>query len=581
MDLTVRLEALRAPDGLIQGMTDRLDRLVKRTIKRYQDDWNARWNKYEFESNPLRLMRNAPRDVVELLKVNADILPGVICKRRAARRYNFPRELVHVLGNVGQPDPAQLDRIMMRPSFGEGLDEFIDTWFDGDRALFEARFDNTVAQQYIGKEGVEGFYDEQLTGLWGARSYIRDAVGRTRSIEYEKAPVNSKPLTLTIDMELQRDIIANVEKWEPKLRATVLSKSIKGKTSVDWSRHEWKLRGAAVVLDVKTGNVLAMVSFPDYDPQKLSGQSPKDKAYSRMLTAEFKKEAKKIRGKSIVPHWKQNARMMNRALRLYAPGSTFKILSAIALLEDEAITTFSTIDEPDSGKIYGLDGKFLGKTNHGAGNNVDMLTAIERSSNGYFYTFSQEFAPGNRRQSQDQLQGWAETFGVGRRLNSDFYMKQAKFPSRATPGGLAQFAIGQGQFVCTPMEIARLYAAVANRGTLHAPRLSNDWRTWPETTDVSSETWDIIHEGMRRVVFGDHGTANKHPILRDIECAGKTGTAQNGHSTPDHAWFAGFAPYDKPEVAFVMLASYSDLYGADVSPVIAECIQRYLERTNN
>ncbi|MHC4840551.1 MAG: hypothetical protein ACYTDT_06245, partial [Planctomycetota bacterium] len=278
--LPERFDALTAPDGLIQAVTDRLDRLVKRTIKRYQNDWNARWNEYEFESNPLRLVRNAPRDVVELLKVNADILPGVVCRRRAARRYSFPRELVHVLGSVGQPDPAELDNVLMRPGFGEGLEDFIETWFDGDHALFEARFDNVVAQQDIGQSGIERFYDEQLTGLWGARSFIKDATGRVRSIEYEKAPLNYDPLTLTIDMELQRDIIRTVEKWEPKLAAVA-----KKKVPSRWNRYKWQMRGAAVVLDVETGDVLAMVSFPDYDPQKLVGRSAKDKAYQRMLKA--------------------------------------------------------------------------------------------------------------------------------------------------------------------------------------------------------------------------------------------------------------------------------------------------------
>ncbi|MHC4839904.1 MAG: penicillin-binding transpeptidase domain-containing protein, partial [Planctomycetota bacterium] len=312
----------------------------------------------------------------------------------------------------------------------------------------------------------------------------------------------------------------------------------------------------------------------DYDPQKLVGRSAKDKAYQRMLKAEELRESQKG-----YKHWLKNSRMMNKAtIGRYAPGSTFKVLTSVGLLEDGVVGTTDTIDEPDSGWVFGRNGQKLARTNHGAGNNVNIYDALEKSSNGYFYVFSQEFAS-KTSDSMLQLQSWAETFGVGRYLNSDFSMLHAQFPRRSSPGDVAQFAIGQGEFTCTPMELARMYVAVANRGTLYPPRLSTDWRTWPETMDVSAETWDIVHEGMRRVVFGDHGTARKHEILRDIKCAGKTGTAQNGLTTPDHAWFAGFAPHDKPKVAFVMLASYSDLYGADVSPVIAECIQRYLERT--
>ncbi|MDH5642476.1 MAG: penicillin-binding transpeptidase domain-containing protein, partial [Nitrospira sp.] len=94
---------------------------------------------------------------------------------------------------------------------------------------------------------------------------------------------------------------------------------------------------------------------------------------------------------------------------------------------------------------------------------------------------------------------------------------------------------------------------------------------------VSDATWDVIHKGMQEVVEGGYGTANKSEAraLKRIRAAGKTGTAENGKGVPDHAWFAGFAPYDEPQVAFVILAANSDLYGASVAPVIAEALEKW------
>ncbi|MCA8936674.1 MAG: hypothetical protein KDB68_10795 [Planctomycetes bacterium] len=574
-----RLDALGDGGKLIQQTTDRLDKLQKHTIERYLNDWQERWQKYEFDESPLLLVRDAPRNVVELLKVNADLLPGVVCKRRASRRYTHSRELAHVIGGVGLPDPARLEQVLARPSFGQGLDEFIEEWFGGDRGRFTERFDGIVAHQVVGTGGIERVYDERLSGLYGSRVAFRDARGRIRSIEYEQPPTHRDPLTLTLDIELQADIQRNVRKWEPilaKMAEKDSSDSFRaGRIPYDrWQRYKWSLRGAAVVLDVHTGEILAMVSFPDYDPDKLTGRSPEDRAYQRQFKSEVALESKQG-----YPWWNEKGRMLNRAIQcLYAPGSTMKAITATALLETGTVTANDRFYEDSHEILY--NGVSIGRTGHPAHANVNVVEALEYSCNGYFYFYAQNFRE-DPTSAWGELSLYAEQFGIGQRFGSDLFSpKRGNLPEHDQIGrkSLAALSIGQGELLVTPLEIARAYACIANRGTLVVPHLTEEAAVYPRNLNVSDETWDLVHQGLHDVVYGEHGTARKYPVLKRIRCAGKTGTAENGRGTPDHAWFAGYAPYDDPQVAFVILGANSDLYGADVAPVIGECIERYLKR---
>lgn len=571
-----RHDELTRKRGLISLTAERLERLEKHVLERHAQDWSERWQHYALDENPLLLVREAPRDVIELLKVNGDMLPGVRCVRRAARRYAHARELAHVIGNVGLPDASQLEAVMARPSFGEGLDAFIDEWFEGDHGRFSARFQGQVAQVAVGIRGIERTYDERLSGLYGARAGIRDAAGRMRSIEFEQAPVHNEALTLTIDLELQRDLIATMRKWEPALAARVRT----GKKARRWEATPWEFRGCAVVLDVHTGAVLAMVSLPDFDPEALKGRTAADRAYQRQLQLE--EQAESAAG---FPRWLQHARHVNRATQGgYAPGSTFKVLTALALLDSGTLGPQDTFDEwgeyrNGSYDIY-WQGKRLGSTGHPVGNGVNMRLALEASSNGYFYRWSQDLGP-TPAQAWETLRGYAEQLGVGLPADGDFWYRRAELPhpEEVWAPNLAMLAIGQGAMTCAPIEVARLYAAIATRGKLVTPHLCDEAHVWPQQVDLSPQAWEAVHDGMRRVVYGGRGTAREHNVLRRIRCAGKTGTAENGKGVPDHAWFAGFAPHDEPKVAFVILAANSDLYGGDIAPVIGECIERHLQRT--
>ncbi len=571
--LATELEVLNGRHGEIAELTERLARLRKNLIEKYVKDYEERWAGYGLQGSPLLLYKEAPRDVIELLKVNGDCLPGVVCLRRASRHYEYARELAHVLGSVGLPDAQRLEDMAGRESFGEGLDEFVDRWFDGDINRFRDNFSGVLGRQLVGASGLERTFDERLGGLFGARVSLRDAAGRARGIEFEQAPQNAEPVTLTLDIELQRDILQTVQKWEPELGRVACARM--DKLGNDrWHQYHWSMRGAAVVLDVKTGAILALCSFPDYDPALYSGRSPADRAYQQQLKLEQEMEQQKS-----YPWWNEKARQYNRARDgRYAPGSTFKVITTVALLESGAVSPEDTFDEVQKDTIF--KGKKLGSTSHPAGANINLTHAIEESVNGYFYRYSQELGM-TPQEAWENLASYAEMFGIGRAMESDLGpANRGKLPhsERVWAQNLAALAIGQGEMLATPLEIARVYAAIANRGTLVVPHFSEETRTWPEPLELQSRTWDILHEGMRRVVYGHDGTARKSAILKTIRCAGKTGTAENGLGTPDHAWFAGFAPYDNPQVAFVILAANSDLFGAETAPVIAECIERYFVR---
>ena len=575
------LKAHAALAPRIAGLEERELRLKRDTLEKYAGDWRERWSRYDLEQNPLQLMREAPRDVVELLKLNADLLPGLECKLRASRTYVHADLLAPVLGSVGLPDPERLDEIMARPNFAENLEGFIVDWFEGDREAFTRFADGVVAQQAVGVFGIERAYDARLSGEFGARVSMHDARGRIRSIEFEQAPVNPEALTLTLDLELQRDILESVARWEPKLAAKARQKSsedaLKGAIPADrWARYKWSFRGAAVVLDANTGAVLALVSFPTFDPGRMGGASDDDRVYRLQLKQEAEEDAK-------LPYWVRHTRQLNRASgTLYHPGSTWKAVTSIALLE-EGLTPGGHYNDTQS--TVQID-KVKLRTGHVSGRPLTIADALEVSSNGFFYYYSQRLSPEGAAEDWETMRYWAETLGFaqesGFELPGTRRANMSEIDSVSQPE-ISTMAIGQGKILVTPLELARLYACIATRGKLSSPHLTAEAPDFAQQVELKASTWDTLHAGLKQVVYGAHGTARQsqignNPILKEIRCAGKTGTAENGKGVPDHAWFAGFAPYDKPEVAFVILGEYSDLYGADISPVIGECIKRYLVR---
>jgi penicillin-binding protein 2 len=337
----------------------------------------------------------------------------------------------------------------------------------------------------------------------------------------------------------------------------------------------------AVVMDISTGRILAMVSKPAFDPNEMSGHLTPD-AEQRLLSDRYKPLHDKTVGET------------------YYPGSTFKAVSAIAALEDRLITP------EEKAKCHGsfelAHHVFRCTKMHGI---VNLHDAIVQSCNVYFYEL------GARAGMMDRLAKFGADLGLGAPsglgLNGEeggflpteeWYREQKRKNPKAEGfqiGQAVNAVIGQGSTRVTLLQMATLYAAIANGCKLWLPQIvervvSPDGKTLEEFAPrvrrelaVSPETLAIVREGLVGVVNESKGTAYR-ARLQDIEVAGKTGTAQvqtgrteGGYEAGTHAWFVGFAPAGRPKIAFAVLVEHGG-HGGDVSaPLAMDIIENYFE----
>lgn len=394
----------------------------------------------------------------------------------------------------------------------------------------------------IGYSGLEKTYENILRGKKGERFVLVNSLGKVTG-KYENGN-NDQPamkgnnLHLTIDAGLQ-------SLAEKQLALTEKS-------------------GAIVAMDPQNGEILALCSYPDYDPNLMSG-------YTNQKTW------RKISGSKGRP-------LFNRATQTrYPPGSTYKLILAIAGLEEHLITPNTTYT--CTGYFHYGNRSFLCHGGHGHGK-VNLLEAIEQSCNVYFYTTMYKVG----------LKLWAHygsMFGFGSLTGLDLPDEQtAPLPSKNyfdkrygsrgwTQGYLVSLAIGQGEMGASPLQMAAYTATIANKGTYYTPHLVKGYTDRqtdafvPITFEskklpISEKTFNIVQKGMRMVV--ETGTARRAQI-EDIAVAGKTGTAQNPHGE-DHAWFIGFAPYENPQIAIAVLVENAG-YGGSVSAPIAQKMMSY------
>ncbi len=393
-----------------------------------------------------------------------------------------------------------------------------------------------------GFAGVERKYEKMLRGFKGYDFVIVDS--RRREIEQFKDKLKSIPsikgkdLVLTIDSRVQK----------------VAEASLEGKS------------GAVVAIEPSTGEVLGMASSPDYDLNQFSYITSRD--YLNQLSTD-----------PLTP-------MFNRAtMSMYPPGSTFKILAAIAALDMGVIDEHSTIS---CGGGFSF-GKFF--KCHGAHGAVNVERAIEVSCNTFFYKLIFEIGLNN-------LHDYAKRFGFGRKTGIDlleeagglipteeYYERQYK--SKNWPRGiLVSLGIGQGEISVTPLQLAHFVSLVANNGKSFIPHLVKGYLdenkhfvpfTFPaEDVKVKQEVFDIVKRGMFNVVQGGGGTARGIKIP-EIPIAGKTGTAQNPHGN-DHALFICFAPFENPKIAVAVMVENVGFGATHAAPIAKKVIEAYLKR---
>jgi len=393
----------------------------------------------------------------------------------------------------------------------------------------------------VGKEGLEQTYDPLLRGENGERVVIVDSRGKTLE-EHRRIPAHpGSNLTLTLDLDLQQEA-------ERLMRDKV---------------------GAVVALDPRNGEVLALVSSPSYNPNQ----------FARGLDAAEWQALLDDPGKPLQDRAIHNA---------HSPGSVFKMVMASAGLAAGVIDGHERVFCRGSTSIYGHTFGCWRAGGHGW---VDLHTAIERSCNVYFYTLGQKLGI-------ERIARYARTFGLGRPTGIDLRGEKAglipdpewsRLVRRSPwfPGETISVAIGQGSMLVTPLQVARMAAAVANGGRLVQPHLvRRDDAGGEERVSVPAAALAAVRAGLTAVVNDPTGTAYAAAHLADVAIAGKTGTVQvvartgvPNNTLPyelrNHAWFASFAPAADPRLVVVVFVEHGGAGSSGAAPIAKSLYEAY------
>lgn len=486
-------------------------------LSKWADMKNPRKNPGYSAYTPQKLMSHLSQEDYGRLQEKLYLFPGFYVQKRNVREY-AANAGANILGNIREVNASDVER---------------DRYYrSGD---------------YTGDLGIEKSYEDQLRGVKGVEILMKDALGRIKG-KYEGgihdvAPVSGRDLTLSIDIELQ--------KYGEQL--------MQGKI------------GAIVAIEPATGEILCMVSAPGYDPSMLVG-SDRGKNYAALVADPMKP-------------------LYDRALQgAYPPGSTFKPTQGLIFLQEGIITT-STQYPCYRGYVNGL---CVGC--HAYGSPIALKPAIATSCNAYFCWGLKNFIDKRGTTPSAQLEKWKNymvEMGYGYRLGIDLpsesrgFIPNPKFYSDSFRGSnwransIISIAIGQGEVLATPLQIANLAATIANRGWYFTPHIVKEVKDTvidsrfreKHTPSIKKEYYEQIAEGMRMAVLG--GTC-RHANLPGLDVCGKTGTAQNPHGK-DHSAFMGFAPYVNPKIAvavYVENAGYGAAYGVPIGSLI---IEKYLK----
>ncbi|MBQ3414063.1 MAG: penicillin-binding protein 2 [Clostridia bacterium] len=468
----------------------------------------------------LTIAKKIPREAVAEFTENSDLYPGINITIEPVRKYTSGNLASHILGYASKINDAE----------------------------YQERKDTYSPNDIIGKNGIEKVFEEYLKGKNGVKQ-IDMAVDGTITAEYTaEEAISGSNVILTLDSNLQRITENALEENIQKIRDGGFGKYYEAKS------------GTCVVMNVKTGEVLAMASYPNYNPQLfVDGISTEDwKNYTE-------DNLKPLVNKSV-----QNS---------YAPGSIFKMVSAISALESGVVSTTERINDVGvytKYKPYKNCWKF---TDYGSGHGwLNISDAIKHSCNYFFYEVGDRMGISN-------LEKYAKYFGLGKKTGIELPSETAgvlagkesssKMKKGWSAGDTLNAVIGQGDNEFSSLQMAKYISMVANGGkkidvTIIKGIQNADGTEVPrdeinkfvnkklgleedneEELEISQENLDAVLEGMKSVTNETGGTA--YSIFRgfDIEVGGKTGSAEAGENV--NAWFAGFAPFDNPEIAVVVM----------------------------
>jgi len=379
---------------------------------------------------------------------------------------------------------------------------------------------------FIGKDGVENFYNDNLTGVNGVRITETDVKGVIQSENMILPPIAGENITLSIDSQIQKKMYDSI---------SLMAKSV------------GFMGGAGIIMDIKTGELLAITSFPEYDGNVLSlGKDSKK-------IGEYFSDKRKV--------------FLNRPISgLYSPGSIIKPFLGYGALVEGIITPLKQIFSNGSISIpnpYFPDKKSVFK-DHGTFGYVDMRKAIAISSDVYFYEIGGGFES-QKGLGIINIDKYSRMFGIGEKtginLNGekDGIIPTPEWKIKTFKGEMWRVgdtyntAIGQYGFQVTPIQMAKAIAGIANMGIIYTPHITLADKNFilPEVIPVDVNNMNVIHEGMRMAVTEGTATALN---LENVKVAAKSGTAQVGlGNTNTNSWIIGFFPYENPKYAFALV----------------------------
>lgn len=476
---------------------------------------------------PVTLLYELTEEQIALLAVNQFRLPGLDVEAQFVRHYPLGAHFAHSIGYVGrinEKESTQLDQVEYRGT------------------------------QSIGKTGIERFYESELHGHVGYEEVETNAQGRVLRVLNHTDPVAGKNIVLSLDIKLQ-------EAAEEALGDR---------------------RGSVVALDPETGEVLAMVSKPSFDP-------------NLFVTGISFKEYSALRDSVDRP-------LFNRVLRgLYAPGSTIKPEVAIAGLDSGVVTPSTRVFDPGYFQLPDFDHKYR-NWNHSGDGWVDLNAAIMRSNDTYFYDLAHKLGI-------DRMHDYLTMFGIGQKVSLDMFEESAGLmPSkewkRATrrqawfPGETVILGIGQGYMQVTPLQLAQATSLIASKGVWNRPHLAKtvggvaplDEHPMPNIVLRDSHEWDQVNNGMQAVMHDPRGIARAAAQGAQYRIAGKSGTAQvvaikqgeryNRAKTlerhRDNALFVGFAPAAHPKIVVSVMIENGEAGGRVAGPVVRQILDAWL-----
>lgn len=488
-------------------------------------------------NNPLILAEDISITTMSELEEKSSELRGVTTFIKPYREYYDNAKIIsHVLGYVGYISAEELN------NYNEELKKV------GGSVSYNA-------SDIVGKMGIEKAAESILRGVRGETFREVDENGKTTTSFLERAPVPGKDLYLTIDLELQKVATESLKFHIDRIRRMGGKKNFGDADA-----------GAVVVMDVNTGEVLAMASYPDYDPRIF-----------------IENNAAAINQLSKTP----NSPMFNRATSgAYSPGSTYKPLVAIAALESGVITPEKKINAPYKEEIGNMEFTNL-EGNQGY---INLERALETSSNMYFYKVGVQTGI-------DKIVEWAKIFGFGSKTGIEISEDIGALASREYkriyvgeewyPANTAMASIGQLYNNFTPIQIANYVSMIANDGKKYTPHLikmavDDDGKIAYEPSKeytqlpVKQSNLAAVKKGMVAVANSTDGTAVNQFKDFPFKVAGKTGTAETGKeaTSSSNGLFVCYAPYDKPEIAVVVVVEHG-VWGSYTAPIARDIMMEY------